>query len=972
MTFKTAYTPWLTFVLGICLSLGEELSGTPEKPNFQDDVFPLFEQSCNSCHNPDKAKGGLDLTSMSNILAGGSSGDVVVPGDGASSYLYKLLAHLEKPLMPREKDKLPQTQIDLVKKWIDLGLLPTATGKPIAKKKASLSLALSEVPSGKPEGPPPMPEHLALDPAVVTDRPAAISAIAASPWAPVTAIAGQKQVILYHTDTLEPLGILPYPEGFIESLVFSRNGMLLLAGGGRGGKSGRVAAWDVKSGRRLLTMGEEYDTVLASDVSADQTLVALGGPQKRVKVYDVSTGEILHNIKKHSGWVTSLSFSPDGVLLATGDRNGGIYVWEARSGNLFYTLNGHKQSITGLSWRTDSNLLASASEEGSIRTWGMINGKQIRTWTAHGGGTLSVDFDKKGNLVTAGRDKSVKLWKPDGGAIRTISGFPEMTLEARYSHDGSRIIAGDWTGAVGVWNIADGKKLGNLVANPPTLVSRLAVAKKIVGQREPATAAAKAIHVPLAQALSTANKALSEANAEATAAKTAHQAADTALGSAKTTFAQATVAKDQATKEKTNRQSARDQKAKELADTKAAQKGNQGQSDAWGKRSSFRSDQVSLLRETHRKAKEAHTTIPDDASLKEAVNKQQEALDAMEKAFALARDKSAAHLAKAKEFAKLATTHTTALTAAEKALKTAETTLAQREKSHIEKESAMKAAAAEQSAKLSAHNAANATLAQRAKEQKQAVEAEKGSGIALREAEASLASARNSVTKWQAETINLERHVELGKLHDLQDELDGLDVLASEAKALHEGALAALESARKALAEVPAMIKAKKESLAARQAAMATESQALEQNQKEAVEKKGFVEQVAKITAETKAKAAAEAANAEQAEATAKFAETIALLQKDLTNAQAGISAQQNKLKAAQSAAQQAQVELEKTKQQTQAAPKIVEEKQTATNATQAKVAETNKTRDAFKATVEVQRAKAEALLKKYLETLPK
>ncbi|MBO94087.1 MAG: hypothetical protein CMI32_04200, partial [Opitutales bacterium] len=102
--------------------------------------------------------------------------------------------------------------------------------------------------------------------------------------------------------------------------------------------------------------------------------------------------------------------------------------------------------------------------------------------------------------------------------------------------------------------------------------------------------------------------------------------------------------------------------------------------------------------------------------------------------------------------------------------------------------------------------------------------------------------------------------------------------------------------------------------------------QALEQNQKEAVEKKGFVEQVAKITAETKAKAAA----------------------------------------------QQAQVELEKTKQQTQAAPKIVEEKQTATNATQAKVAETNKTRDAFKATVEVQRAKAEALLKKYLDALPK
>ena len=99
------------FLTIACLSFSavfEGVYGTPEKPNFQDDVYPLFDQSCNSCHNPDKAKGGLDLTSMPGILSGGSSGDSVVPGDGANSYLFKLVAHLEKPYMPREKEKLPQ------------------------------------------------------------------------------------------------------------------------------------------------------------------------------------------------------------------------------------------------------------------------------------------------------------------------------------------------------------------------------------------------------------------------------------------------------------------------------------------------------------------------------------------------------------------------------------------------------------------------------------------------------------------------------------------------------------------------------------------------------------------------------------------------------------------------------------------------------------------------------------------------
>jgi hypothetical protein len=293
------------------LSLGVHLPASPEKPNFQDDVFPLFDQSCNSCHNPDKAKGGLDLTSMPALLSGGSSGDVVAPGDGSNSYLYKLVARLEKPYMPREKDKLPQDQIDLIKKWIDLGLLPNATGKPIRKKKSSFNLALADAPTGKPNGPPPMPEHLLLEPTVLTERPAAISAMASNPWSPLVALSGQKQVILYHADTRKILGILPYPEGFVESLVFSRNGLLLFGGGGRGGKIGRIAAWEVKTGRRVLTIGAEYDTILASDVSADLALVALGGPAKRVKVYDLTDGEILHNIKKHSEWVTAVAFSPD-------------------------------------------------------------------------------------------------------------------------------------------------------------------------------------------------------------------------------------------------------------------------------------------------------------------------------------------------------------------------------------------------------------------------------------------------------------------------------------------------------------------------------------------------------------------------------------------------------------------------------------------------------------------------------------
>ena len=214
-------------------------------------------------------------------------------------------------------------------------MLPTASGKPMKKKKSSVNLALGSASIGKPDGPPPMPKYLAVEPFIVTDRAFAPSAMATAPWSPLVALAGQKQVLLYNTNSLEIAGILPYEEGFIESLNFSRNGKLIIASGGRGGKSGNVVGWEVDSGRKVLDVGEEQDTIITADISADQSLVAIGGTSKLIKVFDLSTNEVLYKIKKHSEWVTQVSFSPDGILLATADRNGGIYVWEAKTGNPF-------------------------------------------------------------------------------------------------------------------------------------------------------------------------------------------------------------------------------------------------------------------------------------------------------------------------------------------------------------------------------------------------------------------------------------------------------------------------------------------------------------------------------------------------------------------------------------------------------------------------------------------------------------
>ena len=311
-----------------------------EKVTYNDQVLPLIEQHCANCHNPDKKKGDLVLTSYTALLKGGGSGPVVASGNVDGSKIWKAITHAEDPTMPPNKPKLGDKELDVFRNWIAGGLLESSGSRAVVAAKSAVDLTMKLSTAGKPDGPPPMPGELPLEPVTHTKRGTAITGLAASPWAPLVAIAGQKQVLLYNTTNLDLLGILPFAEGQPWDLKFSRSGKLLLAAGGHGAKSGRVLLWNIESGARVATIGGEYDTVLAADISPDQSLVALGGPSRLVKIHSTKTGEVVHQMKKHTDWVTAVAFSPDGDCLATGDRNGGVVIWDAPNGQELFTTPG--------------------------------------------------------------------------------------------------------------------------------------------------------------------------------------------------------------------------------------------------------------------------------------------------------------------------------------------------------------------------------------------------------------------------------------------------------------------------------------------------------------------------------------------------------------------------------------------------------------------------------------------------------
>src|SRR5829696_5121266 len=122
----------LPLAVSIALTGGAICSSAADKVTYVDHILPIFRNTCLNCHNPDKKKAGLDLTTYQAAMTGSENGPVVKPGQAEASLIFKVCAQIEEPKMPPKGDKLTEAEMGLLKNWIAGFALETATSKPAA------------------------------------------------------------------------------------------------------------------------------------------------------------------------------------------------------------------------------------------------------------------------------------------------------------------------------------------------------------------------------------------------------------------------------------------------------------------------------------------------------------------------------------------------------------------------------------------------------------------------------------------------------------------------------------------------------------------------------------------------------------------------------------------------------------------------------------------------------------------------
>jgi WD40 repeat protein/mono/diheme cytochrome c family protein len=427
-----------------------------EAVSFDREAKPIFRKRCANCHNTERPRGELDLTTYAGVVAGGASGKAAVAGNPEESPIYTLAAHIEDPKMPPNAPKIPQREIDVIRRWIEGGLIEKAGDSPSpAGPGRSEALAAT------------------LVSAEISPHSSAVSALAVSPVAPIAAVSGHRQVLIFDLIEKKLLGALPFPEGDVFALKFSKDGQTLLAGGGVGAESGKVILFHTKDWSRASEVGDELDAVLAADLAPDAGRVVLGGPSRAVKVIANPGGQILHTFRKPTDWVTAAAFSPDGLLVAAGDRFGRLFLWETRSGQEFLTLRGHPKAITSIAWNDQGDRLFTAGEDGVIQLYDLHAAKVISRWEAHAGGVLSIAVQPSGRIASCGRDRSVKVWESDGKLVSNLGPANDQSTRVAWASDGRSVVSGDLSGEVRIWSLADSSsaRLPMPVASRPAAVA---------------------------------------------------------------------------------------------------------------------------------------------------------------------------------------------------------------------------------------------------------------------------------------------------------------------------------------------------------------------------------------------------------------------------------------------------------------------------------------------------------------------
>ncbi len=398
-------------------------------------ALSILQENCLACHNAEKHKGGLVLTSRELAMKGGEDGPVIAAGKSGASRLIEVLSPSSDPHMP-PKGQLSGDEIETLKKWIDGGAVwPTGavigpTTRPVvlrampASYRPVLAMALSA--DGKRLAVGRADRILILDVAakekpIVAERQTPNELIYSLAWShdgKLLASGGYRNVRVWDLQSAGAKLTLEGLKGRVGALVFTPDDQVLIGADAEPAAEGMIHQWAMPSGAPIRSWVGHGDAILALKISGDGTQLVSGGSDKLVKVWDRAQGKEIATLEGHGGAVMALALNVDGTRLASAGADKEIKVWDFKTRHFLASLTTSPGAVTDLCW-LDAKKVISASDDGVVRQSSEENkGNAERTFAGASDVTYCVAIAPDGKTIYAGcHDGNVYVWTVAGGKL---------------------------------------------------------------------------------------------------------------------------------------------------------------------------------------------------------------------------------------------------------------------------------------------------------------------------------------------------------------------------------------------------------------------------------------------------------------------------------------------------------------------------------------------------------------------------
>ncbi len=413
--------------------------------SFIHQIAPIFVTKCQTCHGPEKNKGGYRLHTFDSLIKKGDGDSApVVAGHPERSEIYRLItAKDEDDRMPQKGAALAPSEIHLIAQWIREGAHFDGTDP-----KATLASIIPRLQYPSPPGAYP--------------EPVPISAMALNPDGGEIATSGYHEINIWRRSDGALLQRITNVAERILGLAYNRNGSSLAAATGTPGQIGELLLINCHSNSPVRVLTNTPDVVVAVCFSPVEDLLAAGGSDNAIRIYD-RAGREQRLIQQHADWIVDLCFSADGKQLLSASRDRTARVFNVSTGELESTYAGHEAPLFAACFVGNGNV-ASSGRDRKIHLWTVSSGKKIKDIDGFEGDALKL-VASTNRLFAAFTDGNVREYHPrEGKLVKTFSGQQDWIYSAAVNPQ--ELVSGCFDGYIRIWNVETGALLMSFAAAP--------------------------------------------------------------------------------------------------------------------------------------------------------------------------------------------------------------------------------------------------------------------------------------------------------------------------------------------------------------------------------------------------------------------------------------------------------------------------------------------------------------------------